>query len=101
MKLFAMYVALATAFCWLFPTQAFAAGFGEYEGGLLRIEPPRAIQIYKRGSMTSKKISIGATQYSIQDARWQGSEVVVTLVEKNGRQTIRVYRDTASFRTVR
>ena len=101
MKLFALYAITALAICWLFSSQAHASGFGEYESGLLKIEPPRVIKIYKKGSMTTKNISIGATQYSIQDARCQGSELVVTLVEKNGKQTIRVYKDTASFRSVR
>ena len=100
MKPLTMYVVLAIAFCVLFPIPAYATGFGEYEGGLLKIEPPRVVKIYKKGTMTAKVISIGATQYAIQDARWQGSELVVTLVEKNGRQAIRVYKDTTSYRTV-
>ena len=100
MKLFTLYAMLVMAFCWLFPTQAHASGFGEYEGGLLKIEPPRVVKIYKKSTMTPKVISIGSTEYSIQDARWQGNELVVTLVEKNGKKTIRVYTDTASFRSM-
>jgi hypothetical protein len=99
MKFFILCALLAIF--WSFPSAAFAAGFGDYEGGVLKIEPPRIVRIYKKGSSTSKSISIGASSYSIQDARWQGSELVVTLVEKNGRQTVRVYKDTASYRTVR
>ena len=89
--------------CLLFPLGAEAAGFGDFEGGLLKIEPPKKLWIYKKNSTTTRcAISIGSSEYvGISDARWVGPELAVYLVEKDGDTVIRLYSSTTTFKKVK
>ena len=86
----------------LLATQTSASGFGDFEGGLLRIEQPRKVLIYKGNSTsTSCAISIGSTEYvGISDAHWEGPLLAISLVEKDGDNVIRIYSSTTTFKTV-
>lgn len=82
-------------------SMAEAAGFGEYKGGILKIESPRTVRIYKKGSSASKSIQIGTSEYTVRSVRWQRSELIVMLMDKNDRQAVRLYKDTAYYRIIR
>lgn len=96
-------VAVALMLCFFFPTRTEASGFGDFEGGLLKIEPPRRLWIYRKNSTTTRcAIAIGSSEYvGISDARWVGAELAVYLVEKDGDTVIRLYSSTTTFKNVK
>ena len=96
-------VVMALGLCLLSPVGAEATGFGDFEGGLLKIEPPRRIWIYKKNSTTTRcALSIGSSEFvGISDARWVGPELAVYLVEKDGDVVVRLYSSTTTFKKVK
>ena len=69
--------------------QACASNFGAFEGGVLRIEPPRKVRVYKRDStVTYRTITINRPGFFVRDARWSGDKIAVYVScpnDKNGK----------------
>ncbi len=78
-----------------------ASGFGAYTNGLLKIIPPDKVRIYRQDSTTSHRtLSAGSASLTVTDARWQGEDLAVYLLAKDGKQRIRLYISFSTYKNV-
>ena len=76
---------LPLCLCLLLGGEALASGWGDYEGGMLKIYPPRALRIFKYGRTdAATTITIGDGNYAIVSAAWNGPKRIVQLQRIRG-----------------
>ena len=72
------FLSVLAALLLVFAGQACASNFGAFEGGVLRIEPPRKVRVYKRDStVTYRTITVNRPGFFVRDARWSGDKIAV------------------------
>ena len=84
-----LFLSVLVALLLVFAGQACASNFGAFEGGVLRVEPPRKVRVYKRDStVTYRTITVNRSGFFVRDARWSGDKIAVYVScpnDKNGK----------------
>ena len=73
-----LFLSVLAALLLVVAGQACASNFGAFEGGVLRVEPPRKVRVYKRDStVTYRTITVNRSGFFVRDARWSGDKIAV------------------------
>lgn len=75
----------------------------EFLNGVLFIDGERKVRVYKVASKADYKVLVVSENcWRVTDARWQGSNVVMTLISTDGKnkQSVRVYEDFGRFKVM-
>ena len=73
-----LFLSVLVALLLVFAGLACASNFGAFEGGVLRIDPPRRVRVYKRNStVTYRTITVNRPGFFVRDARWSGDKIAV------------------------